>query len=91
VTKVSTKVVYTRLEQLRWNMRTNVAYKNNNGNNTTPIFLGLAKHNKYGRRKLKVAQEYTKVLCSQQMYFNLNDLNAVTLKYHGIFAHIMNC
>jgi hypothetical protein len=36
----NSKVTYTRLEQLRGNLHTNGAHKNNN-DNTTLIFIGL--------------------------------------------------
>jgi hypothetical protein len=37
-----TLLLYTRLEQLRGDIHTNGApHKNNNDNNTTPIYIGL--------------------------------------------------
>jgi hypothetical protein len=89
---MSTKVAYTRLEQLHWNIYTDGAHKNDN-DNITLIFIGLAKHKKHGRRKKKVAQENIKVLCSllKQMYFNVNDENAVTWEYCEIFVQSKNC
>jgi hypothetical protein len=59
--------------------------QNNNDNNTTPIFIGLHKTTqKHGRRKTKVVQEKIKRDVLRQMYFNVNDENAVTLEYFNL-------
>jgi hypothetical protein len=57
-------------------MQTNGAHKNNNDNITTPIFTRLNK-----TTQKTDAQEQVKSEVLKQMYFNVNDENAITLKY----------
>jgi hypothetical protein len=50
------------------------AYKNNDDNNTTPIFIGLNKATqKHGRRKKEVAQEKIESDVLKQMCFNVKE------------------
>jgi hypothetical protein len=52
---------------MRGNIHNNGAIKNNNDNNTTPIFIGLAKK-KHGHCKKKVAYEKTKCDVLKKIY-----------------------
>jgi hypothetical protein len=57
------------LEQLSGNIHTNGAHKNNNDNNTTPIFIRLNKTTQKLHKK-KAAQVKIKSDVLKQMYFN---------------------
>jgi hypothetical protein len=63
-------------------MHTNGAHKNND-NTTTPLFIGLNKTT----QKTRTAQERFNIDVLKQMYFNVNDLNAITLEY----VNLMQC
>jgi hypothetical protein len=58
----ATLLLYTRLEQLRGNMHTNEAHKNN----TTPTYIGINKIT----RETRTPQEKIKSDVPKQMYFN---------------------
>jgi hypothetical protein len=78
-------VTDTRLDKLLGNIYTNGAHKNNNDNNTTPIFRGLHKTTQKNRRRnRKVAQEKIKSDVLRQMYLNVNNENAITLDYFNL-------
>jgi hypothetical protein len=58
------------------------AHKNKYDNNTTPIFIGLNKTTqKHGRRKRKIPRKRIKIYVLKQMYFNVNNENAIAMKY----------
>jgi hypothetical protein len=64
---------------------TSGAHKNSNDKNTTPIFIGLNETTqKHRRRERKIAQEKINNLVPKQMYFNVNDENAITLEYFNV-------
>jgi hypothetical protein len=67
------------MEQLHWNIHTNGAHKNNN-NNITPIFMGLNKTT----QKTQTQEEKLKSGVLKQMYFNVNDGDAITLEYFNL-------
>jgi hypothetical protein len=62
-------------------MHTNGAHKNND--NTTPIFIGLNNT----AQKARTAQEKFKIDVLKQMYFNVNNENAVTLEYVNLMQY----
>jgi hypothetical protein len=49
-----------------------------------PMFLGQRDNKKHGRRKRKIARERTKSYVLKQMYFSVNDENAIALKYFDL-------
>jgi hypothetical protein len=60
-------MTHTRLEQLRGIVHTNGAHKNNNNNNTMPVFIGPNKiTQKHRRRKANLAQEKIKTHVSSK-------------------------
>jgi hypothetical protein len=77
-------VTYIRLEQ----QHTNGAHKNNNDNNTTPIFIGLNKTTQKTRTpqeegmQIKIRSDVLK-----HMYFNVKEGNVVALEYFNLRAN----